>query len=129
MQSGDTLFANQGAATYQWYFNGSLIPGATDYFYVAMQNGDYNIICTDQNGCEVESAAFGVMVGIESIIPVFASCHISPNPVSAKLHIKLDGPGVVNRLSIYNVMGENVIGIPAYQFSDVDCSRLAQGIY
>src|SRR4030095_12787801 len=34
MQSGDTLFANPGATSYQWYHAGNLIPGATDYYYV-----------------------------------------------------------------------------------------------
>ena len=29
-QSGDSLIANQGAVSYQWYHNGVLIPGATD---------------------------------------------------------------------------------------------------
>ena len=29
-QSGDTLFANQGASSYQWYHGGNLIPGSTD---------------------------------------------------------------------------------------------------
>lgn len=34
-QSGDTLFSNTGFVNYQWYLNGNVINGATDYFYVA----------------------------------------------------------------------------------------------
>jgi hypothetical protein len=52
LQSGDTLYANAGAVTYQWYFNNNLIPGATNYFYVAPASGDYNVVATDGNGCE-----------------------------------------------------------------------------
>jgi hypothetical protein len=55
MQSGDTLIAIQGAVSYQWYYNGNMIPGATDYFYVAQVSGDYNIVAADSNGCEVEA--------------------------------------------------------------------------
>ena len=37
----------QGQRTYQWYFNGNIISGATDYFYVAPVSGDYNVVATD----------------------------------------------------------------------------------
>jgi len=53
-QNNDTLSANQGGAAYQWYFNGTLIPGATNYYYVAT-SGNYYVIVTDLNGCEVEA--------------------------------------------------------------------------
>src|SRR6185295_7923674 len=53
-QNGDTLFAITGSTSYQWYFNTNIIIGATDYFYVATASGDYNVVATDVNGCEVE---------------------------------------------------------------------------
>ena len=56
MQNGDTLFANQGAVSYQWYHDGVIIPGATDYFYIASEGGDYNIVATDANNCEIGRA-------------------------------------------------------------------------
>jgi len=40
LQNGDTLFSNAGAVSYQWYHNGVLIPGATDYYYVAPESSD-----------------------------------------------------------------------------------------
>src|SRR6185369_199045 len=54
-QSGDTLIANAGAVSYQWYHNGLPVAGATNYFYIATEGGDYNIVATDANGCEVEA--------------------------------------------------------------------------
>jgi PKD repeat protein len=66
MQSGDTLFANLGAATYQWYNDGVIIPGATDYFYVAPSSGNYNVVTTDENDCEVEAVIFDVIAQIQS---------------------------------------------------------------
>lgn len=106
-QSGDTLFANTGAVTYQWYFSGTLIPGATDYYYVAMQSGDYNVVATDVNNCEVEAAIYDVIaavsplsIGEERVVRVY------PNPVDDLL--KIDHPflsGENATISIYNMVG------------------------
>lgn len=59
-QSGDTLFANQGAVSYQWYHNGVLISGATDYYYIATGSSNYNVVAVDIDGCQVEAAIFDV---------------------------------------------------------------------
>ncbi len=63
-QSADTLFAIAGAAIYQWYFNTNIISGATDYYYVAQASGNYNVVVTDGNGCEVEAAVFNVVAAL-----------------------------------------------------------------
>lgn len=128
-QNGDTLFANQGANTYQWYFNGTLIPGATDYYYLAVQSGDYNIICADENGCEVESAAFGVMVGLSDISSNLNGMSIYPNPVVDNLKIGNLNTGNAVGISIYNFLGEEVY--PAFNSVThlVDCRLLSPGIY
>ena len=62
----DTLFANQGAVSYQWYHNGVLISGATDYYYIATGSGNFNVVSVDIDGCQVEAAIFYVGAGITS---------------------------------------------------------------
>ena len=54
-QSHDTLFCSTNPiyASYQWYADTALVPGATDTFYVALHNGNYNIAVTDTNGCMI----------------------------------------------------------------------------
>ena len=109
-QSGDTLFANQGATTYQWYYNGTLIAGATDYFYVAAQDGDYNLIATDENGCEVETVIFNVVTGIQSLTDQLSGLTINPDPADETLYVKsylLTGGAA--EISVYNVIGEKVL--------------------
>src|SRR5436190_2379312 len=68
LQSGDTLFANQGAVSYQWFENGVIIPGATNYYYVALESGNYNVVATDDNDCEVEAVIFDVIAKIQSAV-------------------------------------------------------------
>ena len=107
-QSGDTLIANQGAVSYQWYLNGSLISGATDYFYVAQASGDYYVVATDGNGCEVEAAIFNVIAGVQSTVDRGAWT-IFPNPVTENLSvISYQLSGAATLISLYNVLGETV---------------------
>ena len=109
-QSGDTLFAIAGAVSYQWYFNGNLIPGATDYFYIASASGDYNVIATDGNGCEVEAAIFSVAASIE-FQTYDRTIEIFPVPVIGELKIKNAKLeiGTALTVSVYNVLGEKLI--------------------
>jgi PKD repeat protein len=79
VQSGDTLTANPGAVTYQWYQDGLLIPGATNYFYLATDGGNYNVIATDSNGCEVEAVIFDVVAEMPGI-DKSAFISVWPNP-------------------------------------------------
>lgn len=51
---GDTLYSTP-AVSYQWYYNGAAIPGATNQSHVALVSGTYQVIITDQYGCSDES--------------------------------------------------------------------------
>ena len=129
VQSGDTLFANQGSNTYQWYQDGILIPGATDYFYILSQGGNYNVVCTDSNGCEVEAGIFDVVAGITPLN--FNSTVVSfyPNPVDETLLINSKLPV---EIAIFNMLGEKVLDIPirtSGRLFSVDVSMLNDGIY
>ena len=87
-QNGDTLFANPGAVSYQWYHSGNSIPGATDYYYVAEEGGDYNVVATDANGCEVEAAIFDVIAGLQQFAKGDNDLKVFPNPVKDILEIE-----------------------------------------
>lgn len=131
-QNGDTLFANQGAVSYQWYQGGNPIPGATNYYYVAAQGGDYNVVATDQNNCEVEAAIFDVVAGINSLENNLQLA-IFPNPVKQQLTInckKMNGSAV--SVAVYNVLGKKVFGA-AYAVEhdqvQLDVSALEPSVY
>jgi PKD repeat protein len=113
-QSNDTLFANAGAVSYQWYFAGNMLTGATNYFYVAAQGGNYNVVATDANGCEVEAAIFDVVAGLLLPASNEEGLMVYPDPAGDMLEIRLpveaglkteNGAEVV---SVYNMLGEMV---------------------
>jgi len=133
LQIGDTLFANAGAVTYQWYHDGNILPGATDLFYVFSEGGDYNVICTDTNDCEVE-AAINDVIGIEeyfqeNIIKVY------PNPVLEILSVNSSSlTGAADDICIHNVLGEKVMAVTTPSFGEgpgveVNVSELPSGTY
>ena len=135
MQNGDTLFANQGAQSYQWYHDGVLIPGATDYFYIAPAGGNYNVVATDVNGCEVEAVIFDVIAGIQFAKSSWQLA-IFPNPVSETLNITgLLSDKTTFEISIFNTLGELVLASPLptancqLPVSSIDVSKLSAGTY
>lgn len=138
-QSGDTLIANQGSVSYQWYHNGLLISGATDYFYVAQEGGDYNVVATDANGCEVEAAIFNVVAGLTAALSKGEGVMVFPNPVGDQLAIA-SGQWTINTISIYNILGDLVsavlpiaIRMPTAHYQlltySIDVSVLPSGMY
>ncbi|MEO8086667.1 MAG: T9SS type A sorting domain-containing protein [Bacteroidota bacterium] len=127
-QNGDTLFALPGAQSYQWYFNGSVISGATDFFYVAGQSGNYNVVSTGVNGCEVEAAIFDV---IANFAAVFSNEQVTgyPNPVID--YLTMPAPSGIEHLaiSIYNSLGAKVYAALECPSGVFDCSLFPSGIY
>ena len=134
MQSGDTLFANQGSAGYQWFYGGVLIPGATDYFYVATQSGDFNVVCTDANGCEVEAVIFDVIAKVSETDNT-EEISLFPNPANGVLEIRIpEGHQGSFEISIYNILGEMVLPVTSFsigrdQTAKADVSALTAGMY
>jgi len=137
-QSGDTLIANQGAVSYQWYHDGVLIPGATDYFYVADASGNFNVVATDANGCEVEAVIFDVIAGLtppDSYRDLSEGEGVTafPNPVKNLLTIQLTVKSK-SAIKIYNCLGEIVMeknlseNISGTEIQ-IDCSSYPEGIY
>lgn len=132
-QSGDTLFANPGAVTYQWYENGVLIPGATDYFYVATESGNYNVVATDVNDCEVEAVIFDVAAAVTPLSRGEGlGVRLYPNPVSEELTVSGFQLNEIAGVTICNLFGEKIIADvnkTSNGLLKVDCNSLASGIY
>lgn len=125
---GDTLSSFNGAS-YQWYRNDTLIPGAVSAAYVADQTGYYSLEMIDNNGCKVRSSA--VYIGIDGIYdqgetPAFM---IYPNPANESVYFKWSEGNTRRDLRIYNAFGQLVITKELQQGQAIDVRNLSAGIY
>lgn len=142
-QVNDTLYSNQGFVSYQWYFNGSVINGASNYYYFAQTNGDYNVVCSDSNGCELEAVIFNVLTEVRNL-SIYPDIQIFPNPVSETLHVELpssliNSGSVAVRIVIFDIKGNKVLVDEQEVFSQpsvknqtemiIDVRMLADGMY
>lgn len=101
----DTLYSIQGFATYQWYYNGSLIGGATGYYHAATLNGNYTVVSTDANGCESSFEIQNIVLSTDVLQDAGFTIH--PNPNNGEFRIDLSEISG-SHLEIYNNVGEIV---------------------
>ncbi|MCW3124414.1 MAG: repeat protein [Bacteroidetes bacterium] len=62
-QAGYTLTGQTAYTSYQWYFNGSPVSGATSQSYTAAQSGPYTLHVTNASGCTGISNTITVTIG------------------------------------------------------------------
>lgn len=110
-------------ASYQWYFNSSAIPGATNQSHLVTQNGAYAVSVTDFNNCTNYSAVyFFNNVGVPQLNP--ASIKVFPNPVHSVVNIQ--APAQVN-VVLRDLTGRMVMKLD--NAKQLDMSKLADGTY
>lgn len=84
---GDTLTTIAGTS-YQWYFNGNPIPGATSQTLLATESGDYHVEVTFANGCTgVSDVYYHSMVSIKDLS--LGNVNVFPNPTNESINIQL----------------------------------------
>jgi hypothetical protein len=125
-QNGNVLTASSGV-TYQWYYNGVPISGATSQTYTPPQSGNYQVSITDANGCRSDlSAVFNFIptsifgVANETIFGVY------PNPTTGLVNIQTSVEGD------YQVVVTDAVGkivLIANNANSIDLSEMENGIY
>ena len=107
-QVNDTLYAT-GTGNFQWYLDGSMIPGATGSFYIPLVNGNYSVTLTDSNGCAAMSVVLPVTnVGINE--PGNLSFAIFPNPSSGLFEVMLENPmRAIHFIRVFDPSGKMVL--------------------
>jgi len=120
----DNVLGTSGYVAYQWYYNNNPIPGATGENITITQNGYYQVMATDANGCTTTSAIAWIQnLGIDNNIKA-GDIKIFPNPATTEIHIL--SPVKVN-VVIRNMQGQTVLSGEAV--TTMNISSLANGIY
>ena len=78
----------------------------SDYFYVAQSSGDFNVVATDLNDCEVEAAIYDVIA--EIVNAPDNRLEIFPNPTQNNFTVKYNSTMKSFVLQIENPVGEIV---------------------
>jgi hypothetical protein len=95
----------------QWYYNGAVIPGATDQNYTATQNGSYYVVVTSAEDCSSQSDSYeviGVGTGnVNSELPL----SMYPNPMNQFTQINISSPDAA-LITITDVQGKLIMSIP-----------------
>jgi hypothetical protein len=136
VKGGDTLYCNPATYfSYQWYFNGTLIPGATNSWYNYTANGNYYVQVFNSLGCSTSSVNTTVSdVGIDEFSDG-SQMNVYPNPASGDLAIALDMKSAAKmKLSIMNISGQviwsqELNANTGEQQLKIDLSGFANGMY
>lgn len=75
------------AFTYQWYWNGSLIPGATSQNYTATTGGNYYVMVTYYNTCPYQSNTINMISTNIVNSSLVDDLFIYPNPANNQITI------------------------------------------
>ncbi len=134
VQLGDSLIAPQGFDSYQWYFNNIAISGATSYFYVATQDGDYGIVVGNANGCQSGVNVPNVIIGIDDL-SLSNTISVYPNPSTGSFEVTYNSTGVqTSGIQLFDKVGqlikdENVQSVNGLNKFAIKADELSGGIY
>lgn len=123
-ENGGTL-SSTPAVSYQWYFNGSPIPGATAADYTPINDGNYQVMIFDSNNCSSLSEIFEAITSAEPVVS--DEIKIYPNPASGTLYIS--GSQSIHELtaSFYDACGQKVVTF--VNQTQLNVSTLKPGLY
>ncbi|MBZ0207462.1 MAG: FG-GAP-like repeat-containing protein [Flavobacteriales bacterium] len=128
---GNGLLEASPGNGFQWSFNGSAIPGATQSALLATETGYYSVSVTGPFGCENESDPFYLSAtGIAEVDPGHGV--IFPNPVHDKAVLYVTHVLDVHTLiEVVDVQGRTLLTMAGNgeRTLPLDASSLAPGIY
>lgn len=123
--NGVSFVTGTGFTTYQWYLNTIAIAGATAYSWTPVENGSYDVVVSDAEGCTGFSSSIlytGFVNGVASVNN--PSIDVYPNPASSVLHIS--SPATLHAV-VTGVEGKVYLDVSGV--SDINMTGLANGLY
>lgn len=108
MVNGDTLSVSPGFMIYEWYLDGNPLANDTNYFMVALLNGDYSVKATDSAGCAATDTVFTFIVGIKEFMTNGQKISLYPNPANAEINIMGLESMMNGTLKIFDIAGREV---------------------
>ncbi len=104
---GNRFMVQSGAASYQWYQNGEIIPGASDHYLDVFEYGIYFVRITSSNGCTADSDTIEFYVTGDEPYG-FANFQVYPNPGREYLQITWPSVSASVKLKLFDLQGRIV---------------------
>ncbi|HET6227246.1 MAG TPA: M4 family metallopeptidase [Bacteroidia bacterium] len=106
-ETNKVLSVPSGYATYQWYYEGNMINGATTQSYTPTKDGNYTVIVTtDGVGCSATSEIYPFKTDGIAVNYLDALTTIYPNPANEVLFVQAPVSSNVINVSVYSVIGK-----------------------
>lgn len=120
------------AGSWQWYFNGTAIPGADDQTYTATENGSYSVQADYGGPCQLFSAPVSVVVTDIRTVDG-ATLSLWPQPAQDVIHVGARAPALADvRIDLMDATGRVVRTVRWPAGTDqvtVGTAGLARGTY
>lgn len=112
LNGNTSMITNTQSLNYQWYYNGSIVNGATSTSLLCIGSGNYYVVATDNNSCTATSNSLPVActVGISEIGQDYVSFY--PNPVNAGSLLTIEGIKNLKEVLLYSMEGKTIIAQP-----------------
>jgi gliding motility-associated-like protein len=98
---------------YQWFYNGQILPSATNQQVIPVESGNYQVLVTDTNGCKMMSGVFHINLDIYD-----AEMYQGISPNGDGVNDRFTIPEIeyypLNRLQIFNRWGAEVYTAEPY---------------
>lgn len=130
-QSGNVLISSS-TTNNQWYFNNTLIPGATSQSYTVTQDGNYKVVVSSQYGCSNSSNILSITLTDIEDVSFINDMQISPNPVKDIIYISSQiKKSTTVQYSIYSMLGQIVKSgsLSLSGAESISISDIASGVY
>jgi hypothetical protein len=125
---GDTL-TGSGGISYQWFFDGVAITGATSSVYIANQTGTYTLQAIDSNGCIGIATKQVTVTGIATE-PTDNSISVFPNPTKNGWQLTVSNELIGSTAEVYDATGRLIFKATVEsEQSTINISNAANGVY
>ncbi|HBN03858.1 MAG TPA: hypothetical protein DD396_07420, partial [Bacteroidetes bacterium] len=117
--------------SYQWYRNGTLLPGENAQLYMAQELGIYSVVVSTADYCFATSNGydFGIPVNEEQVVKD-GNVRVYPNPTDGIVFIEISDKDVNHTLTITDGLGAQMMALTSNSsIVRVDLTDFAPGAY
>jgi hypothetical protein len=130
-EASDQIATELKYDSYQWYRNGTLLPGENAQLYMAQELGIYSVVVSTADYCFATSNGydFGIPVNEEQVVKD-GNVRVYPNPTDGIVFIEISDKDVNHTLTITDGLGAQMMALTSNSsIVRVDLTDFAPGAY